>query len=122
GDFQLALLSVRQVRGKIVLFRRQAEDLQKLQRFFVHGLFRAEIGRQPEDARRSRISVIIMQPHLDVVKHAQLRKEPDVLESAGDALLVDLDGAAARQLFSVEEEIAAGRLIYARQKVEDRGL
>ncbi len=59
-----------------------------------------------------------MQSGFYIVQHGHVMEETDVLEGTCDALLVDLLTAETRDVVSVEEDLTAGRLIYAGQEVK----
>ena len=63
-----------------------------------------------------------MQAQLHVVLHAQVGKQADVLEGAGDARLVHLDGVHVVGVHAVHQDGAPGRLIHFGQQIEHRSL
>ena len=58
----------------------------------------------------------------DVLEHAQIGKEADVLERAGDAEARDLAWLASIDASAFEEHLALGRVVDTGQQVEDRRL
>ena len=64
---------------------------------------------------------MMVKARLDIIEHAELVEEPDILEGPRDAPLIDLDTALPGDVLAVEEDSAALRTVDPGQKVENRG-
>ena len=58
----------------------------------------------------------------DVLERGHLREEADVLERAADPELRDRVRRLRRHVVPVEDDLAGGRLVHAREHVEERRL
>ena len=83
---------------------------------------RIPVPGQAEDPRPHIIVDVVVQAQLHVVLHAQVGKQADVLEGAGDARLVHLDGVHVVGVHAVHQDGAPGRLIHFGQQIEHRSL
>ena len=71
-----------------------------------------------EDRFRQPVFHVLMAGDFHVVQHGELGEEPDVLEGARDAALGDLVRLQPDEAVSLEGDMAAGRLVDAREQVE----
>ena len=65
---------------------------------------------------------VVVHTHLHIVQHGHIRKQADILESTGNAQLIDLVDRHALDINAVDQNTAPGGLIDAGEQVEDGGL
>ena len=97
------------------------ENAQQLQRTFLCDALPPPVFRQAQDRRRGAVLHLIVQSNQDVVQHTQLAEQADILEGAGNAHVIHLNGGLPCRIHAVEQDGAARRLIDLREQVEDRG-
>lgn len=68
------------------------ENAQQLQRTFLCDALPPPVFRQAQDRRRGAVLHLIVQSNQDVVQHAQLAEQADILEGAGNAHVIHLNG------------------------------
>ena len=98
------------------------EDAQQLQRLLVLLLLLLPVGRKAEDAGKHAVFDLVVQADAHVVLHRHVAEQSDVLERAGNAQLVGLDGVHAGGVLAVDHDGAHRGLIDLREQVEHGGL
>ena len=98
------------------------EQAQQLQCLLVLGLLLLPVGGQAEHAGEHAVLHLIVQADAHVVLHRHVVEKPNVLEGAGDAQLVGLDGVHAGGVLAVDHDGAHGGLVDLREQVEHGGL
>ena len=86
------------------------------------GLLLLPVPGQAENAAEQAAVDGIVHADFDIVLHAQVVKQADVLEGAGDARLVDLHCVHVVGVHSVQQNGASGGLVHLGQQVEHCGL
>jgi len=122
GDLQTALGAVGQIAGDRLRLFLQAEDIEDGERLFIRTLLLLRVAGRMEQRRADAVVQAVVHADLDVVEHAQIREQADILEGAGDAGLAGLHRIQLRHVLAAEPDGSAGRLVDLRQHIEDRRL
>ena len=118
-DFELPLLSVGQVRRKSRGVLIEPENSQKLHGALVHFGFDLLIPAEMRHGIEQAVLVLVFQRRLDVVDDRHLTEQTDVLERAGNAVMIDLDGFVSGDVLPVQQDDALVWLVNAGQQVEN---
>ena len=75
-----------------------------------------------QQRRQERALDLIVHTHLDIFQSSHLREQADILESTGNAQLIDFMSGHALGVDTVDQNGATGWLVHTGQQVEDGGL
>ena len=121
-DLQLPLVAVGQGARLVLGQIAHVEDGQQLHGPLVGQLLRVPVLGQAEDPRPHIVVDVVVQAQLHVVLHTQVGEQTDVLEGAGDARFVHLDGIHIVRVHPVHQDSSPGGLIHFSQQIEHRSL
>src|SRR5699024_2212144 len=97
------------------------KDRKKFQRTLARDFFAFPVFWHPENPASKAVFDFVVETDLDIVQHAQLFKQADVLEGARDPHLIELIGFEPLGDHTVDHNAAAGRRIDIGQQVKDSG-
>ena len=80
------------------------------------------VGGQAQNAAHHAVFYLVVHAQLYIVLHAQVVEQADILEGAGHAQLIHLDGAHALGIVAVHHDGAPCGLVDLGEKIEDGGL
>ena len=80
------------------------------------------VGGQAQDAGPHAVLDLVVQADLDIIQHAHLVEQADILEGTGHTGLADQFGVLAGDVLAVEDDVALGRLVDAGEHVKHGGL
>ena len=121
GDFEAALLAVGEVAGELVGAGFEAEGFEEdVGGGFVLVVFELVVWGA-EDGAEEAVGDGLVESDEDVFEDGEAAEEADVLEGAGDAGAVDLEGLFADEGFSGESDVAGGGAVDAGDDVEGGG-
>ena len=121
-DLQPTLCAVGETAGGRVRQIRHAEEIQQLQRLFMCLTLALCVAEGMRHRRQQALARRIVQSDLDVVLHAHVPEQADVLKGTRDSHLAELGCGFARRAVPVQHDIAPRGLIDIGQQVEDGGL
>jgi len=119
-DFEAALFAVRQAFRRRVAESAKIENLKQLFRLPGDRRFFGMKTLEPDQRLPRARGAVEIRGGADIVEHAETAKETDVLKGAGNPARGNLAGAQTGQIATGETHCAFGRLIDARDQVEDR--
>ena len=90
GNFQLSLLTVRQIFCQLVFFTAELKDCKKFIYLFIHNLFVTAEFRQAKQNINRIYNALIMKGNADVIGNRLTVKKTDILESSGNTHLIQL--------------------------------
>ena len=128
GDLEAALLTVGQRAGQLVGLGREPNLAQQLHAAAGAVAFLLDLPRHPEHRRQRARLLPRLDADLDVLEGGQRREQPDVLERARDAEVVDLVGLLAQDAGEAvagpggHEHLPLLRGVDAGERVEQRRL
>ena len=121
-DLQLSLLTIGQTGGQHLGLVLQMADSQQLHGLFRNGLLRLPELSGAEGGVEKVVFDVLGKGGSDVVDHAHLLEQADVLEGTGHARRHKLMGLLSVERYAVEQYRALGGRIHAGEQVEHRGL
>src|SRR6185503_10704332 len=122
GNFQTALVAVRQAAGRMVRFAADAHVVEQLQRPALNLLFLRQGALVAEDRAEHAGSRTRVAADHHVFERGKIHEQADVLEGAADAGGRDLVRLQAGETAVVEPEVTAIGRIDAGENIEQRGL
>ena len=121
-DLESALVAVGEVAPDHAVLPHEPRILEQLARPDARLRLLVAYARRSDDRLEQRPAQAHVHADEDVLERGHVLEEPDVLERAADAPLRERVRRFSRHLGAIEDDAAGGRLVDAREHVEERRL